>query len=97
MKETMQGFLAKGSNGTGPITHHLWTSPGKRKASIVMFEPCQTQNFESPAKRSRNKFDNIIKFWNGGGEGGKKMMHTTTNLENFHSFISRVPLLVVRT
>ena len=55
-----------------------------------MDEPCQTQNCESPAKRSRNKFDNLIKFWTGGGEGGsnKKMaqvLHTTTNFENIHS------------
>ena len=90
MKENMQGFLAKGSSGTGPIRHHLLTTPGKRKANIVMDEPCQTQNCESPAKRSRKKFDNLIKFWTGGGEGGsdKKMaqvLHTTTNFENIHS------------
>ena len=90
MKEKMQGFLAKGSSGTGPIRHHLLTTPGKRKANIVMDEPCQTRNCESPAKRSRKKFDNLIKFWTGGGEGGsdKKMaqvLHTTTNFENIHS------------
>ena len=72
MKETMQGFLAKRSIGTGPIRHHLCTTPGKRKASIVMDEPCQTQNCESPAKRSRNKFDNLINFWNGVGRGEVK-------------------------
>ena len=77
MKETMQGFLAKGSSGTGPIRHHLLTTPGKRKANIVMDEPCQTQNCESPAKRSRNKFDNLMKFWTGGGEGVVKSKWTS--------------------
>jgi hypothetical protein len=90
MKENIKGFLAKGSSGTGPIRPHLLTTPGKRKANIVMDEPCQTQNCESPAKRSRNKFDNLIKFWTGGGEGGseKKMaqvLHTTKHFENIHS------------
>ena len=53
----MQSFLAK---GIGEMEQsdiiHLLTTPCKRKASIVVDEPCQTQNCESPAKRSRNKF-----------------------------------------
>ena len=90
MKDNMKGFLEKGSSGTVPIRNHLLTTPGKRKAHIVMDEPCQTQNCGSPAKRSKNKFENLIQFWNGGGEGGseKKMaqvLHTTTNFENIHS------------
>ena len=90
MKDKMQGFLAKGCSKTGPTLNHLMTTPAKRKASIVMDEPCPTQNCESPAKRRRNKFNTLVKFWNGRGEGesekkSSQILHTTTNLENIHA------------
>ena len=83
-------FLAKGSRKTGPTVHHLLITPGKRKANIVMDEPCHTQICESPAKRRRKKFDKLVNFWNGGGEGNseKKILHTTTNQENVHNRFS---------